>query len=167
MNEFVVRLNNKIKNIKIFNDSDAKIDGVIVKYKVINIDEKNMLLKLNDKLYESSVLAYSNGELVISVNGKTFLLNIKSDLEEKAFQLLSYSKNADNSLIEVKSPMPGLVLKIKKQKGESIKKGEAVLILEAMKMENEIKSPADGILQEIYVKEGTAIEKKISLFAVK
>jgi biotin carboxyl carrier protein len=104
---------------------------------------------------------------VVSVNGASILTKIRTSLEEKAFQLLSFSKNNANNKIEVKSPMPGLVLKVKKQKGESIKKGEAVLILEAMKMENEIKSPADGILEEIFVKEGTAIEKNISLFTVK
>ncbi len=167
MNEFVVRLNNKIKNIKIIDDSTAEIDGVIVKYQSVNTDEKNILLKLNDKIFESSILSNSNGEVVLSINGFSILANIKSSLEEKAFQLISHSKNVDNNLIEVKSPMPGLVLKIKKQKGEAIKKGEAVLILEAMKMENEIKSPVDGTLKEMYVKEGTAIEKNIILFAVK
>lgn len=167
MNEFVVRLNNKIKNIKIIDDSTAEIDGVIVKYQSVNTDEKNILLKLNDKIFESSILSNSNEEVVLSINGVSILANIKSSLEEKAFQLISHSKNVDNNLIEVKSPMPGLVLKIKKQKGEAIKKGEAVLILEAMKMENEIKSPVNGTLKEMYVKEGTAIEKNIILFAVK
>jgi len=167
MNEFVVRLNNKTKNVKIIDDSTAEIDGVNVKYQSVNTDEKNILLKLNDKIFESSILSNSNGEVVLSINGISILANIKSSLEEKAFQLISHSKNVDNSLIEIKSPMPGLVLKIKKQKGEAIKKGEAVLILEAMKMENEIKSPVDGTLKEMYVKEGTAIEKNIILFAVK
>jgi len=167
MNEFVVRLNNKIKNIKIIDDSIAEIDGVVVKYKLINIDNKSMLLKINNKLYESAILTHSNEESVVSVNGASILTKIRTSLEEKAFQLISFSKSNTNNKIEVKSPMPGLVLKVKKQKGESIKKGEAVLILEAMKMENEIKSPADGILEEIFVKEGTAIEKNISLFTVK
>ena len=114
MNEFVVRLNNKIKNIKIIDDSTAEIDGVIVKYQSVNTDEKNILLKLNDKIFESSILSNSNGEVVLSINGVSILANIKSSLEEKAFQLISHSKNVDNSLIEIKSPMPGLVLKIKK-----------------------------------------------------
>lgn len=167
MNEFVVRLNDKIKNVKIIDESNAEIDGVDVEYQILAIDDNNFLLKLNDKLFHSSVISNSNGKLSFVINGTSVIANTKSSLEEKAFQLLSKSKSIDHNKIEVKSPMPGLVLKIKKQKGESLKKGEAVLILEAMKMENEIKSPADGILEEIFVKEGTAIEKNISLFTVK
>lgn len=54
--------------------------------------------------------------------------------------------------------MPGKVVKLMKKEGEKVSKGETVLILEAMKMENEIKSGADGVIKTIYVKEGQALE---------
>lgn len=54
--------------------------------------------------------------------------------------------------------MPGKVVKIIKKEGDKVVKGETVLILEAMKMENEIKSGADGIIKTINVKEGQALE---------
>jgi len=54
--------------------------------------------------------------------------------------------------------MPGKVVKLLKQEGQSVSKGETVLILEAMKMENEIKSGANGIIKLIHVKEGQALE---------
>ncbi|HXH74348.1 MAG TPA: acetyl-CoA carboxylase biotin carboxyl carrier protein subunit [Bacteriovoracaceae bacterium] len=54
--------------------------------------------------------------------------------------------------------MPGKIVKITKQVGDKVTKGETVLILEAMKMENEIKSGADGIVKTINVKEGQALE---------
>jgi biotin carboxyl carrier protein len=63
--------------------------------------------------------------------------------------------------------MPGLVLKILKKAGDKIKKGETVMILEAMKMENEIKTNIDGTIAEIFVTEGKAVEKYISLFSLK
>ena len=63
--------------------------------------------------------------------------------------------------------MPGLVIKIFKKPGDKIIKGEAVMILEAMKMENEIKANIDGIISEIFVEQGKAIEKNISLFTIK
>ena len=167
MNEFVVRLNNKTKDIIIIDESTAEIDGISVKYEFLKVDDKNFLLKINEKFYESAVLSNSNGEISLVVNGKSVIANIKSSLEEKAFQLLSQSNINENSATIIKSPMPGLVLKIKKQKGDWILKGETVLILEAMKMENEIKSPQEGILDEIFVKEGIAIEKNIALISIK
>lgn len=57
----------------------------------------------------------------------------------------------------VKSPMPGTILDIRVQPGTSVKRGGVLLILEAMKMENEIVSPVDGIVGQIYVTKGASI----------
>jgi biotin carboxyl carrier protein len=64
---------------------------------------------------------------------------------------------------DVKAPMPGLVLSIKVQEGMEVKKGDPILILEAMKMENIIKSPVDGIVKSIAVKEKQAVDKNQTL----
>jgi biotin carboxyl carrier protein len=55
--------------------------------------------------------------------------------------------------------MPGMVLKILITEGDQVKKGDALLVLEAMKMENIIKSPADGLVKKINAVQGTAVEK--------
>ncbi len=55
--------------------------------------------------------------------------------------------------------MPGLVLDLRVNEGESVKKGDPILVLEAMKMENIIKSPIDGTIKKINVKKGLAVEK--------
>jgi biotin carboxyl carrier protein len=60
---------------------------------------------------------------------------------------------------EIKAPMPGLVLDVRVSEGDTVKKGDAILVLEAMKMENIIKSPTDGIIKKINVKKGVAVEK--------
>ncbi len=54
--------------------------------------------------------------------------------------------------------MPGKIVKLMKKEGDMVAKGETVLILEAMKMENEIKSGADGVIKVIHIKEGQALE---------
>ncbi len=58
---------------------------------------------------------------------------------------------------DVTSPMPGTVVKIKVKKGDKVSCGDTVVIVEAMKMENEIHAPADGVIEEIYVKEGDMV----------
>ena len=55
--------------------------------------------------------------------------------------------------------MPGLVLSIMVRVGDSVKKGQGLMVLEAMKMENIIKSPSDGIVKSIYIKKSDAVEK--------
>lgn len=79
------------------------------------------------------------------------------------FDNLLHSLGLDNMLTnkvnDIKAPMPGLVLSIKISIGDSVKKGDPILILEAMKMENIIKSPGDGIIKNIKVAEKQAVDK--------
>ncbi len=56
--------------------------------------------------------------------------------------------------------MPGLILEISVSEGQEVKEGDALLVLEAMKMENVLTAPKDGVIQAITVKKGDAVEKK-------
>ena len=67
---------------------------------------------------------------------------------------------------DLRTQMPGKVVKILITKGEIVKKGQTLLVLEAMKMENEIKSGIEGAVKEIYVKEGQAIENGVLMLEV-
>lgn len=58
----------------------------------------------------------------------------------------------------VKAPMPGIILDIKVSAGSSVKKGDILMILEAMKMENEIAAPVDGVIKQILVSKGATVE---------
>lgn len=64
----------------------------------------------------------------------------------------------------VNSPMAGKIFKVLAQPGQAVKRGEPVVILEAMKMENEIVSPEDGVISEILVNEGQTVESNDVLF---
>ncbi|TDQ14706.1 biotin carboxyl carrier protein [Algoriphagus boseongensis] len=60
---------------------------------------------------------------------------------------------------DIKAPMPGLILDLKVKAGDQVKKGDIVLILEAMKMENIIKAPGDGVVKEVKVSLKQSVEK--------
>ena len=66
---------------------------------------------------------------------------------------------AVKKISEIKSPMPGLVLDILVKAGDTIKKGDQVLVLEAMKMENIIKSQTDAVVKSVAIETGVAVEK--------
>jgi acetyl-CoA/propionyl-CoA carboxylase biotin carboxyl carrier protein len=67
----------------------------------------------------------------------------------------------------VKAPMNGQVVKVDKKVGEHVRAGEVVVVLEAMKMENEVTSPVEGTLESIHVRPGQAVAAGEPLFAVK
>ena len=60
---------------------------------------------------------------------------------------------------DLKAPMPGLVVEVSVSEGQEIKKGDKLVVLEAMKMENILKSPADGVVKKVNVKKGNTVEK--------
>jgi len=65
--------------------------------------------------------------------------------------------NAPAGAVKITAPMPGTILKVNVEQGQSIKKGQVVLILEAMKMENEIVAPSDGVIASINVSRGSKV----------
>lgn len=101
---------------------------------------------INDKTY------------TISVNGKEIDLNIKDSLDQM-LDKMGFSNNKKHSSGEIKSPMPGMVLHIDVKEGQEIEKGDTLLVLEAMKMENLIKAHANGIVKSVKVKKGEAVSK--------
>jgi biotin carboxyl carrier protein len=68
------------------------------------------------------------------------------------------ASNASAGSVQVKAPMPGTILEIKVKPGDKVKNGQAVCVLEAMKMENEIPAPQDGTIASIEVTKGASVE---------
>ena len=66
----------------------------------------------------------------------------------------------------LRAPMPGLVVAVPVTEGQSVKKGQVILILESMKMQNELKSPRDGTIGRIRVRTGESVEQKQTLLSV-
>lgn len=167
MSEYVIRLNNKKKYLKILNEDTIEVDGKEIKYSITEMMGNKYILKSDNKIFEASDLTIKEEDYNIFIDNQNIEVNIKTSLQEKAFQLLSESQITSNHQTTIKSPMPGLVVKIFKKPGDKIIKGEAVMILEAMKMENEIKASIDGTISEIFVEPGKPLEKNIPLFTIK
>jgi biotin carboxyl carrier protein len=64
------------------------------------------------------------------------------------------------------APMPGLVVKIEVEVGQAVKAGQGVVIVEAMKMENELKAPADGVVAKVLVEERQTVDKGATLIVL-
>lgn len=94
----------------------------------------------------------------VRVNSQIYTLSLTDQFDELLHKLGMDNLNAQK-VSELKAPMPGMVLKVLVAVGDEIKKGSALLILEAMKMENVIKAPADVVIKSIKVKPTDKVEK--------
>ncbi len=166
MNEFVVTIDSEKKSVKIINENEVIIDGKKMNYEINSLNCQTFLLRINNIFYEISSEKINNEKFSLLVKGKRFEVTARTELQERARKLIEEAGTSSSQKTEVKAPMPGMILKIKKQAGDKINKGDSVLILEAMKMENDLKAPASGVIKSIDVSEGTAVEKGTVLFAI-
>ena len=100
--------------------------------------------------------------MVLRINGRIYTTKAEDELD-KLLAKLGMSAGSTAKLNHIKAPMPGLILQILVTEGQAIKKGDALLILEAMKMENIIKSPGEGVVKHIKVQQGAPVDKNQTL----
>lgn len=114
----------------------------------------------NGRSYHAEVLEtdYAGRQFTVRINGEKFNLHI-ADHYERLIRQLGLNAAGSQKQNSVKAPMPGLVLNIMVEAGQSVKKGDPLLILEAMKMENVIKAAADGSVKSIAVQKGAPVDK--------
>ena len=96
----------------------------------------------------------------IMMNGMSFDIDITNETKRMIEQYIKQSGIGNESgNLKVKAPMPGLVVKILIEEGQTIHKGDKVIIVEAMKMENALQSSIDAVVKSIRVREGQPVEK--------
>lgn len=107
------------------------------------------------KIVESD---FNNRTISIEINGSVYNINI-SDENDELVKKLGLTVVAGQKMKNVKAPMPGLVLEVSVKVGQEIAKGDGLLILEAMKMENVIKAAGEGIVKSINIEKGNTVDK--------
>jgi pyruvate carboxylase subunit B len=105
------------------------------------------------------------GEWEIELNGRRHQV-VAQDERSKAIRELAGSAAASHGPVELKAPMPGLVIKIEVELEATVEKGQGVVVMEAMKMENELKATATGRVAEIKVKAAQAVNKGDTLLVI-
>lgn len=140
-NPDVIKFNGENNSVKLLKEYGNNVFSFLVNNKVflVQYDEKNGETKL----------IHNNFEHKVSIKTETKAL------------LLEFIKDSGLSASErnITAPMPGLVVKILCEVGQEVKKGDKLIIIEAMKMENALASPVDGIVSKIDVSENMPVEK--------
>ncbi|MCK4932127.1 MAG: hypothetical protein KAT01_08170 [Candidatus Aminicenantes bacterium] len=152
--EYKLSIKERQKN-DILVDLNGKTYEVAVEF--LNSDE--ILLIIDGKIYNAIICA-SNSSFRVCVNGQSF------DIEKKSVSQILEGRHNQRQKRDVKTSMPGKIVKVLMTEGDDAEEGQAVLILEAMKMQNEIKSPQKGKVTKIIPKAGDSVETGTLLFSV-
>ncbi len=112
-------------------------------------------LIIDGRSYEIDVLE-TEGAHVVLVNGQPFQVEIQDEQERRLRAAVGKGETRLGKRV-VTAPMPGKVVKLLVKPGDAVSPGDGVIVVEAMKMENELKAPAAGTVREIRVEEGKAV----------
>ena len=98
----------------------------------------------------------------IRLNGNTYKVEV-ADQYDALLKAMGMDMAQSRKVSDMKAPMPGLVSEVAVVEGQELKKGDKVLVLEAMKMENILKAPEDGVVKKVHVTKGQTVEKNMVL----
>lgn len=132
---------------------------------------KKFLIKVNGNQYEVEVEEIRDGSLPVQTASVPFTVSsVPAPVASAAVQpqapaaapaaqaaVIKAAAGGSEGSIKITAPMPGTILKAVVNAGDKVKKGQVLVILEAMKMENEIVAPSEGIVATINVSRGTSV----------
>lgn len=170
-NAFVATIGQRTFTVEAADDQRATIDGTSHSYSFSQIKGDRYSLILNGKCFEITASINKNGvgttsrEMLISVNGNSRIVQVD---DEQTYRLKSlFSRAALNHRDHtMKAPMPGLISRLEVVAGDEVIPGKRLLVLEAMKMENEIKSSVRGKVSKVFVAKGKVVEKGEQLISI-
>ena len=136
------------------------LNGSLFEGDVVQLSPSHYHVLWNDRSYEVELVEHNASEkkTVLKINGQ--LLNTTAqDRVALLLESMGMGQAAVTKINDVKAPMPGLIQSVDVEVGQVINKGDILLVLVAMKMENAIKAPADATVKAIRVTPGSSVEK--------
>ena len=151
-NKFIINVN-KSFDFELKDDDATKLDAIKTSNNEYHVLQNNKPFKA--EIVDSN---FNSKKYSIKVNNRTYDLVISNPLD-LLIDKMGFTFGTTKHVNFIKAPMPGLILDIHVKKWQEVKEDEALLILEAMKMENVITSPRDGVIKYVNIAKGDAIDK--------
>jgi len=165
MTDYIVSIDEKKHSLKILSHNKVELNGNNHEVDLSQLSKYTYLLKVDNNIYHVTSEKLNNQNYSFTINGSTYNTTVRTNLEEKANEYLQ-NKAKESGTEIIKSPMPGLIVKILKQVGDNVEVGDPIILLEAMKMENEVRASASGIIKSISTKENASVEKGQALLEI-
>lgn len=152
---------NDLLSFELIADGDATlVNGIRLEPDLHEISANCYHLILNHQSFQIEIMEKDERTktVLMLINGSEYRVSLQ-DEKDRLLESLGIEVNDIAAVKDLKAPMPGLVLDILVNAGDEVKKGDQLLVLEAMKMENLIKAPSDLTIKFVEVKKGDKIEK--------
>lgn len=166
MTGYVVRIGDQEYHIEVLDDRHIRLNGEVVEVDLATLADSPLLsLIVNGKSYE--VLATPQGEeWEIHLKGRTYLAQVEDEVVH-AMRKATSNGSTQRSEYVLQAPMPGLIVAIPVNQDQTVEANEVLVVLESMKMQNELRAPHRGQVIEIYVQPGERVLQKQNLLRLR
>ncbi len=157
MSTYTMSIGSSSFSVTIHPDGTTSVNGQPTSVVIREIDPTTFLVSSTDAT--TRVVCQSAGtEAAVLLGGEQYSVSV---ITERDALMRTYGRRAgaDHIPSEVHAPMPALVVKVEVREGDDVEAGEGLCVLEAMKMENELKAHRSGRVKQVFVKEGNTVEK--------
>jgi biotin carboxyl carrier protein len=163
--KYVTTINDETFAIEINHEDEIVVNGEPYAIDFVNIGEGNLhSLLINNESYEALV-EERDGQWQVLLRGNLYTAIVADERTER-MSARSTSLVPDSGEVSIKAPMPGLVVAIPVEEGQQVEVNDPVIILESMKMENELRAPREGVVERIAVTPGDSVEMQQVLVVI-
>jgi biotin carboxyl carrier protein len=144
----------------VLSEGQYTINDLVIDWDIINLGNDRFHIIYKSTSYQAELIEvnFEEKSFLFYINGQKQAVVVK-DKFDLLLEKMGLNDLKSNKMNDIKAPMPGLILSINIKEGDEVQKGDAIMILEAMKMENVLKSPGEGVVKSIVVKQGDSVEK--------
>lgn len=163
--KYVTTIDGREYIVDILDEHRVSVDGVTYQMDFMPVgDQPVYSLVVDGQSFDAHV--YPNEDTwQVLFHGTRFTASVEDEREKRLRAALA-GRVAEHEDYHLKAPMPGMVVSIPVQEGQTIQKGEVLVVLESMKMQNELRSPRDGKVTRLRVKIGDRVELKETMLSV-
>jgi len=162
--KYITTIDGKEFEIEVMDEQHIRIGERLLEVDFESVSGQPVFsLILDGKSYEAFVYQ-GEEDWEVLIRGRQYQVKVE-DERERRLKTAGGTGVADGEF-HLKAPMPGLVVAVLIEEGQEVKKGQVMLILESMKMQNELKAPRDGVMGRVRVKAGESVEQRQTLLSV-
>ncbi|MGB8980654.1 MAG: biotin/lipoyl-containing protein [Anaerolineales bacterium] len=162
---YITNVEGKEFLVEIIDDRHVSVDGKVYEVDFESVSGQPVYsLIVDGKSYEGYA-AQDEDTWQVLLRGRLYPVTVE-DEREKRLRSAAGGGVTETGEFHLRAPMPGLIVTVPIQEGQPVKRGQVLLILESMKMQNELKAPRDGTIGRVRVKAGETVEQKQILLSV-
>ena len=164
--KYIATINDKQYEVEVVSQRQVRVNGKTydVDFQLVS-GQPIFSLLVNGGSYQAHVFPGDEDTLQVLMRGTLYTATIE-DEREKRLKVAGGSRTTQTGEFTLRAPMPGLIVKVPVKEGDAVKKGDVLVILESMKMQNELKSPREGRVTRVQVKTGDSVEQRQGMVSV-